>query len=72
MGGFNGRTRLNSAERYDPVLNQWTLIAPMNMMRSDANAAALSDKVISNNCYTFPTVCSYPSAISVNLLLNSL
>lgn len=50
MGGFNGRTRLNSAERYDPVLNQWTLIAPMNMMRSDANAAALSDKVISNNC----------------------
>lgn len=47
MGGFNGRTRLNSAERYDPVLNQWTLIAPMNMMRSDANAAALSDKVIS-------------------------
>lgn len=23
LGGFDGKNRLNSAERYDPVTNQW-------------------------------------------------
>ena len=39
MGGFNGRERLNSVERFDPVENQWTMVASMNRARSDAGAA---------------------------------
>lgn len=45
MGGYNGRTRMNSAERYDPEKNQWELIAPMQKQRSDASAAAVHDKI---------------------------
>lgn len=45
MGGYNGRIRMNSAERYDPVINQWQMISPMQKQRSDASAAALNGKV---------------------------
>lgn len=45
MGGFDGYTRLNTAERYEPQTNQWTLIAPMHEQRSDAGATTLHDKV---------------------------
>lgn len=45
MGGYNGRIRMNSVERYDPDANQWELISPMLRQRSDASAAALQDKV---------------------------
>ena len=40
-GGFDGRQRLNSVERYDPSRNQWTLTQPMWRQRSDAGAATL-------------------------------
>lgn len=46
MGGYNGRIRMNSVERYDPDANQWELITPMLRQRSDASAASLGDKVI--------------------------
>ena len=38
MGGFDGHVRQNTAERYTPQTNQWSLIAPMNHQRSDASA----------------------------------
>lgn len=45
MGGYNGRVRMSSAERYDPERNQWEMVASMNKQRSDASAASLNNKV---------------------------
>lgn len=45
MGGYNGHSRLDSVERYDPDRNQWEILAPMRRLRSDAGAAALGDNV---------------------------
>lgn len=42
MGGYDGSNRLNTAEKYIPELNQWSLIADMNEPRSDASAAELN------------------------------
>lgn len=44
-GGINGTERLRSCELYDPVLNRWRFIAPMNTIRSDASAAVLANKI---------------------------
>lgn len=45
LGGFDGKNRLNTAERYDPITNQWTLIPSMNFLRSDAHACTLNGKI---------------------------
>lgn len=45
MGGYDGYRRLNSVECYDPMTNQWTLMAPMNEVRSDASATSLQGRV---------------------------
>jgi len=42
MGGFDGVNRQNTAERYNPLTNQWSLIAPMSQQRSDASATTLN------------------------------
>lgn len=42
LGGFSGRYRLNSAERYDPAKNQWSFIEPMILERSDAGATSVN------------------------------
>lgn len=42
MGGFDGHQRLSSAEKYDFARNQWTMIAPMTIQRSDACATVLN------------------------------
>ena len=39
MGGYDGQVRQNTAERYTPKHNQWSLVTPMNHQRSDASAA---------------------------------
>ena len=44
MGGSDGHTRQNTAERYDKNRNQWSLIQPMHQQRSDASAANLNGK----------------------------
>lgn len=44
LGGYNGRTRMSSVERYHPDKNQWEMITPMNKQRSDASAASLGGK----------------------------
>ena len=41
LGGFDGRTRQRSAERFHPVSNQWSMIQPMLCPRSDGGAATL-------------------------------
>jgi N-acetylneuraminic acid mutarotase len=40
-GGYDGRFRLNSVERYHPPTNQWTKVASMTVNRSDAGADSL-------------------------------
>lgn len=42
LGGYDGANRQNTAERYDPTANQWSLIAPMQQQRSDASATSLN------------------------------
>ena len=42
MGGFDGHVRQNTAEKYTPDTNQWSLITPMNHQRSDASAGTLA------------------------------
>ncbi|KAF4099181.1 hypothetical protein G5714_019307 [Onychostoma macrolepis] len=64
MGGFDGRERLSSAERYDPSANQWTLTAPMHVQRSDASAVSLQGRVYICGGYT-GTECLF-SAESFN------
>jgi hypothetical protein len=44
VGGHNGTFRLKSAERYDPVRNQWEFVASMSEVRSDAGAAKHKSK----------------------------
>lgn len=58
MGGYNGRIRMNSVERYDPDANQWELISPMLRQRSDASAASLQDKV--SILYSLCSILSFP------------
>ena len=41
LGGFDGRTRQRSAERFNPASNQWSMIQPMLCPRSDGGAATL-------------------------------
>lgn len=45
LGGYDGVNRQNSAERYDPKSNQWTMMQSMNKQRSDAHACALDGKI---------------------------
>jgi kelch-like protein 10 len=50
MGGFDGYHRQSTAERYDYRRNQWSLIAPMNVQRSDASATALNGNHVTLHC----------------------
>lgn len=45
MGGFDGHTRHNTAERYTPSDNQWRQLPPMRFQRSDAKATTLNGSV---------------------------
>lgn len=44
IGGSDGFSQHKSAERYDYKMNQWSMIAPMSIERSDASATALNGK----------------------------
>ncbi|VDQ15125.1 unnamed protein product [Trichobilharzia regenti] len=41
IGGFDGSSRLNTTEVYDPKTKKWKTLAPMICRRSAAGAAAL-------------------------------
>ncbi|XP_068162209.1 kelch-like protein 10 [Antennarius striatus] len=45
LGGHDGRQALNTAERYRPETNQWSLIQPMNDVRTAAGCAAFNKKL---------------------------
>ena len=34
MGGYDGRSCLKTVERYDPLVDVWSLVAPTNITRS--------------------------------------
>ena len=42
MGGYDGHHRQNTVERYSPATNQWSMVVPMHMQRSDACATTLN------------------------------
>ena len=56
-GGYDGRWRLSTVERFHPPTNQWTKVASMAVNRSDAGADALHGK-----CY-FLTLISFSNII---------
>uniref|UniRef100_T1IUX1 Uncharacterized protein n=1 Tax=Strigamia maritima TaxID=126957 RepID=T1IUX1_STRMM len=45
MGGFNGQECMNTAEVYDPEVNQWTMIAPMRNRRSGVSCIAYHSNI---------------------------
>lgn len=44
-GGFNGRQCLSTAESYDPITDQWTLIASMSSARSGIGVVVYEDQI---------------------------
>lgn len=42
IGGYDGRWRMRSTEKFDATRNQWTKVANMHHRRSDAGAAAMA------------------------------
>ena len=44
-GGFDGHACLFSAEQYDPVADQWTLLQPMTTSRSGVSMTVCEDKL---------------------------
>jgi len=46
MGGYDGYHRQKTAERYNYKTNQWSLIASMNVQRSDASATTLNGTIL--------------------------
>lgn len=61
MGGYDGHNRQNTAERYYPQKNQWSLIHPMNHQRSDASASSLNGQFICKDLtfYSLNKLCLY-------------
>src|SRR5215472_1208044 len=45
IGGGNSGTALSDVERYDPVLDSWTTLAPMPTARAGAAAAVIDDGI---------------------------
>ena len=42
VGGNDGSSTLSSCERYDPHLDKWTMIAPMNTRRAGGGASVIN------------------------------
>jgi N-acetylneuraminic acid mutarotase len=45
LGGYNGTTQLSSVERYDPVLDEWSLVSNMLDHRSALSVASYENKL---------------------------
>jgi hypothetical protein len=72
MGGCDSVYEHNTTERYDYKMNQWSIIAPMNMKRLHASATALNGKMntikwegIHKKCVTECIICRSYLSISV-------
>jgi hypothetical protein len=44
-GGFDGHSDLSSVERYDPVKNEWVVVANMTVPRSGFGMASVNGKL---------------------------
>lgn len=44
-GGFDHSSPLNTVERYDPRLNDWTSMAPMSTSRGGVGVSVLGGKI---------------------------
>lgn len=56
-GGFNGTECLQTCESYNPIVDEWTLLAPMSIQRSGVGVIASLTYV-----YAVSTNISYPHA----------
>ncbi|KAH8027710.1 hypothetical protein HPB51_007260 [Rhipicephalus microplus] len=56
MGGFDGRARTRTVERYDIKANQWSQVADMTEVRSDASAVAVHGRIYIAGGFTGTTV----------------
>ena len=45
IGGNDGAASLDTCERYDPHLNKWVMMAPMNKRRAGAGVAELNGQL---------------------------
>lgn len=45
VGGFDGSTGLSSAEKYDPAIQEWRMIASMSTRRSSVGVCVLNGLV---------------------------
>jgi len=45
IGGYDGETRLNCVERFNPATNLWTSVAPFSTCRNGVGAVALAGKI---------------------------
>lgn len=45
VGGFDGQRRLQTAEKYCSLENQWSLINSMSIRRSDGHAVVIYDQI---------------------------
>lgn len=52
VGGHDGWSYLNTVERWDPQVRQWSYVAPMSTQRSTVGVAVLNGKLVSY-CYSF-------------------
>ena len=43
IGGYDGGSCVDTAERYDPLTNQWSSIAAMNIRRRYAKVAVVGE-----------------------------
>ena len=41
FGGYNGREEINSVEKYSIEADTWSLVSPMNYIRSQCSVVAL-------------------------------
>ena len=68
VGGYDGDTILNSAERFDPRTGQWTAVAPMSTRRSGRMQGHLQEML--EAFVNFVSFCIHSTSNS-NLAINA-
>lgn len=53
VGGSYGNKALKTAERYDPVIDQWTPLTSMTLQRSHFGLASLNGKIYAIGKFKF-------------------
>ena len=55
IGGYNG-ARLANVERYDPAKNIWSILAPMLVAKSNANAGVIGSTIVAASGVGSPAI----------------